>query len=56
MFYTESVTIKTESVSIWSRIARYFEKIGTARAQRELQRLGYTKEYLETHKRENTID
>lgn len=56
MFYTESITVKTESVSIWSRIVKYFEKIGTARAQRELQRLGYTKEYLESLERKNPID
>ena len=56
MFYTESITIKTESVSLWSRIVRYFEKIGTARAQRELQRLGYTKEYLESLGRKNLIN
>jgi hypothetical protein len=48
MFYTESITIKSQKNSIWSRIVRYFEKIGTARAQRELQRLGYTQKYLES--------
>jgi hypothetical protein len=56
MFYTESIMIKTESISIWSRIVKYFEKIGTARAQREMDRLGYTKEYLESLGRKNLID
>ena len=56
MFYTESITIKTGSVSIWSKILNYFEKIGTARAQRELERLGYSQKYLESLGRKNLID
>ena len=56
MFYTESITIKAESVSVWSKILNYFEKIGTARARRELERLGYTQEYLESLQSKNLVD
>lgn len=55
MFYTESTAIKSKADSMWSRIVRYFEKVGTARTQRELQRLGYTQKYLESLGRKNTI-
>jgi hypothetical protein len=51
MFYTESITIKSKADSIWSKIVRYFEKVGIARAQGELQRLGYTQKYLESLER-----
>jgi hypothetical protein len=51
MFYTESVSNKLTANSIWSKIVNYFERVGTARAQRELQRLGYTQKYLESLKR-----
>lgn len=45
MFYTESITIPAKKISLFSRIYRAFEIAGMARAARELQRLGYNKEY-----------
>jgi hypothetical protein len=39
-----------------SKIISIFEKIGTSRAERELQRMGYTKEYLEKLTNQNLKD
>lgn len=56
MFYTESITIGKKKISFWDRVIKTFEKIGVARANRELQRLGYTKEYLDAIYGKNSID
>lgn len=55
MFYTESITIKSRP-TIWSKIVRYFERVGAARAKRELQRLGYTEKYLDSLSSKNLTD
>lgn len=56
MFYTESIAIKSKADSIWSRIVRYFEKIGTARAKRELQKMGYSEGVFQATVNENLKD
>lgn len=45
MFYTESVSFPPKKISLFSRLIRAFEIVGTSRAAQELHRLGYYKEY-----------
>lgn len=39
-----------------NKLIKYFEKIGVERAERQLQRMGYTKEYLESITNKNLKD